>query len=143
MVRDSEALRVVVRGVLVAAGAPPDSGSVAAASVRAWTRVVAQLEPIIGTRGVDSLFRRSFQLVQAEYPWLAVGPEAPDGAFPAESFKDCLAARDPDSAAEASTELLAAFTELLETLVGPGLTRRLLDPVWNVPSPSETKEPAP
>ncbi|WP_306600109.1 hypothetical protein [Geothrix sp. 21YS21S-2] len=127
----------------MAPGAPSDSASVASASVRAWTRVVAQLAPIIGPRGVDSLFRRSIQLAQGEFPWLAAGPEAPDGAFPAEAFADCLAARDPDAAAEASVELLAAFAELLETLVGPGLARRLLDPVWRVPSPPASKESAP
>ena len=143
MVPDSQALRVVVRRIIVAAGEPPDSASVASASIRAWTRVVAQLAPIIGPRGVDSLFRRSVQLTRADYPWLEAGPESPDGAFPAEAFEACLAVRDPEAAAEASIELLAAFTELLETLVGPGLARRLLEPAWIVPSPPETKESTP
>jgi len=143
MVRDPETLRGLVRGVIVAPGAPPDSASVASASVRAWTRVVAQLAPIIGPRGVDSLFRRSIQLAQGEFPWLEAGPDVPDGAFPAEAFAGCLGSRNPDAAAEASIELLAAFAELLEVMVGPGLARRLLDPVWRVPSSRASKEPAP
>lgn len=143
MSRDPKKLRRLVRGIILPSQASPDSSTVAAASVRTWTRVVAQLAPIIGPRGVDSLFRRSVQLTQAEYPWLEAGPESPDGAFPAEAFEGCLAVRDPEAAAEASIELLAAFTELLETLVGPGLARRLLDPAWIVPSPPETKESTP
>lgn len=143
MPRDPQKLRRLVRGIILPSQAAADSATVAAVSVRTWTRVVAQLAPIIGPRGVDSLFRRSVQLTRAEYPWLEAGPETPDGDFPAETFEGCLAVRDSEAAAEASIELLAAFTELLEALVGPGLTQRLLDPVWIVPSPPETKESTP
>lgn len=143
MLEDREALRKVIRRVLVPSADDVDGTSLAETSLRAWERVVGQLAPVIGPRGVDALFRRAIHMTKSRFPWLEVTWETKDGAFPAASFLACLSARDPAVAAEGSLELLIAFTELLGTLIGIALTERLLGPIWAIPASPDEKEHTP
>ncbi|MBI5275085.1 MAG: hypothetical protein HY854_01375 [Burkholderiales bacterium] len=97
----------------------------------------AALAPVIGARGVAALYRRTLFLATAGHPWLAdavaaAGSEAP-GDFSA--LHAALAGRDAPGAAAAQRGLLQALRGLLDRLIGPALTGRLLHTVW-IPPPS-------
>ena len=135
---DNDRLRDAIRRTLAhRAGAAPDAGAIAAATLATWHQTAARLAPVIGTRGVDALFVRALHLTSAAFPWLAMAGEQGNGAARLANFRARLEAREPAIAAEAGYALLATFNELLATLIGASLTERLLKPVWVPPPPSD------
>lgn len=89
------------------------------------------LGPVIGARGVTALLDRSLHRAALEYPWLA---DASDGHAVAPDFErlgSTLAARTGEEIIAAAGELLQAFHDLLTSLLGEALTRRLLSGVWS------------
>lgn len=135
---ERDQLRETIRRTLTYhAGDSPDASAVAAAIVSIWQQVAALLEPVIGDRGVDVLFRRSLHLAHVDFPWLAIaGGESKESAEFLASLKERLAGCETEVAAEASYVLLVTFTELLITLIGESLAARLLGPVWLPPPPA-------
>lgn len=124
MIRAALALRV---------GAAPDASAVAGAAFGVWHDMSVRLVPLIGERGFDVLFKRAVHLTSASFPWLAsIGTIGEDGddATQLTGLRALLETREATVAAEASHALLASFTELLATLIGPALSERLLLPVW-------------
>jgi len=121
------------------AGGAPDAGAVAEATLSVWHQVAGRLAPVIGTGGVDALFRRSLHLTSANFPWLAISDDAGNNAALLASFKARLASRETDTAVEAGHALLVIFTELLASLIGESLTERLLRPVW-APQPTASEQ---
>ena len=95
-------------------------------AVRAWQRLAERLTPIIGERGFRVLYARSLLLTQAAFPFLL--PPSPQSdaqeSFFA-SLKQSLE-RHPALAADADRTLLLTFTGLLNSLIGAGLTARLV-----------------
>lgn len=133
--------REAIQGTLAhRVGGPPDASAVAEAILSIWRKVVAQLEPVIGGRGVDVIFERSLQMASAAFPWLAIAGAHEGSAALLASLKVRLEGREPNDAAEAGYTLLVAFTELLATMIGESLTVRLLEPVWVSTSPASKKE---
>lgn len=137
---DRDLYREAIRTTLAQrAGDLSDAGAIAKATSDTWTQMAAQLEPVIGTNGVEALFKRSLHLTSATFPWLA----SPDGERNA-SLTARVAIRldgcEADTAAQASHSLLVTFTELLGTLIGLSLTQRLLAPVWRPPSPESARQ---
>lgn len=63
-----------------------------------------------------------------------------DNAVLLANLKKNLAAGATNDAMEAGHALLVTFTELLSTLIGDSLTRRLLSPVWAFSSPISEQE---
>lgn len=121
-------------------GDAPDASAVAEATLGTWSQVATRLEPVIGVRGVDVLFRRSLRLTCEAFPWLAtVGAHVESAALLA-SLKARIAGRDPDAAAEASCTLLVTLVELLISLIGESLTDRLLGDVWEQTLPTSKQE---
>lgn len=88
-----------------------------------------ELTPIIGQPGVAALYKRSLHLAKARFAWL---PEPHSSALDALDALDLmplstvLAQRSVAEAAAAGARLLQDFDDLLVTLIGPSLTRRLL-----------------
>ena len=126
--------------------APPggrhaDAKAIAEATAATWDRVTLQLAPVIGARGLDTLFGRALHVTSAAFPWLAVGVHRESGAGPLPRLAACLERQDAATAAEGSYALLVTFTELLATLIGESLTLRLLAPVWAVPSLPSGRNP--
>jgi hypothetical protein len=111
-----------------------DADATAQEAAVMWRLVAAQLTPVIGARGLEVLFGRALHKTNAAFPWLAVSADRGGSGGPLPSVAVCLARQDPATAAEASRKLLLTFTELLTTLIGESLTRRLLAPVWANPS---------
>ena len=122
-----EAIRRTLAHHARGAGNP---GTIAHATLTTWRPVAARLAPIIGTGGVDVLFKRSLHLTSVAYPWFAVAAEGWDDAALLASLEACLVDREDKNAVEAAQALLVTFYELLESMLGESLTRRLLGPVW-------------
>ena len=133
----SEAIR---RVLISRAGTAPDAGMVAEATLNIWRQMAAWLAPIIGIRGVEVLFSRALQLTSRAFPCLVITGDQGDSAALLASLKANLAASATNDAMEAGHALLVTFTELLSTLIGESLTRRLLSPVWAFPSPISEQE---
>jgi hypothetical protein len=132
---NSDLLREAIRTSLEPrAGSVSDANTTSEAAATTWRRVEAQLVPVIGTRGVDVLFRRAVHQTTTAFPWLAVAVDRGGSAGPLPSLMACLAAQHTGTAQEAAFTLLLTFTELLATLIGESLTERLLAPVWARPS---------
>ncbi len=104
------------------------------AVVGTWQTMAAQLEPVIGTRGVSVLLNRALYLTTKSFPWLTP-TNAQEAADPMDNLKLRFADRSALDAAEAGCALLVTFTELLASLIGESLTERLLACVWRAPSP--------
>lgn len=119
----------------------PEGMTVAIATLQTWHQVSIQLAPIIGEQGVNALFSRSLHLTAIVFPWLAVAEGEKDTANGLNIIRACIVNQEPSIAAEASYLLIMIFTELLETLIGKSLTKRLLYPIWTPLPPLSDKEP--
>jgi len=117
-----------------------DAHAVAEATIGTWRQVDSLLAPVIGTQGVDVIFRRALYLTSKGFPWLASGEEYVESAVLLAGLKARLEERCADDVAQAGYSLLVCFTELLTTLIGEALTERLLAPVWDFPSLSSELE---
>lgn len=92
-----------------------------------WRRLASQLGPLIGDSGFCALFGRALRLARPAHDW-------PEPVSPCKSIDiqlawldEVLAAVEPAQAAVANAALLGRFTELLASLIGQALTKRILD----------------
>ncbi|WP_367847127.1 hypothetical protein [Rhodoferax sp. WC2427] len=124
------------------AGGSPDVSAMVEAVSRTWQFMAAQLEPVIGERGVGVLLDRALHLTGKNFPWL-VDPGPPqDHADRLTRLQARFASRDLQESAAAGCALLVTFTELLASLIGDSLTERLLASVWlDAPPPSDQDHP--
>ena len=95
--------------------------------IQSWRRLADQLGPLIGDSGFCALYGRALRLVGPDYTWMA--PSAPCNTRDAQinALDDILASVAPDLANVAHAALLQTFTDLLASLIGHALARRLLD----------------
>ena len=115
------------------AGPYADGRATAFAALAVWRRMAAQLEPVIGARGVDALFGRALHLTGRQHPWLATAGVRGGSAAALDHVQQQLSAQQAAQATEAAQALLTGFTELLATMVGDALVTRLLGPAWDAP----------
>lgn len=110
-----------------------DAVRIAEIAVAIWDDVAEALVPIIGQSGVAALFKRSMYLTRAAHPCLqAIDENAPPfGGLAA--LQKVLVQQDRIEAIAVNAALLQNFHELLVTLIGASLTKRLLRPVWETP----------
>ena len=127
--------RTLVQG----AGDAPDAGAIAEATLSTWHQVAVRLVPVIGARGVDALFNRSLHVTSKTYPWLAIDGHDENVAMLLSGLRARIATRELIDAVEACHALLVNFTELLASLIGDSLTKRLLITVW-VPASAESEQ---
>jgi hypothetical protein len=135
-----EAIR---RSIARRAGPHADARATALATRAIWRRVEAQLEPVIGARGVDALLGRALHLTGKAHPWLAAAGVRGSSDASLDHVQHRLAAQRVELAGAAAQALLTAFADLLTTLVGDSLASRLLDPAWDAPQPDSRQEHAP
>jgi len=111
-----------------------DAARVAQSMVAAWRDIDRLLAPVVGTRGVAALYKRSLHLTAAAHPWLAGAQAGAHEGVPMSMDLDLLgtmlARQNVASAAAGGEALLRTFYDLLATLIGPSLTGRLLHSVW-------------
>ncbi|WP_348008537.1 hypothetical protein [Rhodoferax sp.] len=123
------------------AGGAPDASAVVDAVTRTWQFMAAQLEPVIGERGVGVLLDRALHLVGKKFPWLAQAGPLERGVDSLAHLQARFSSRNAQEAAEAGCALLVTFTELLATLIGEPLTERLLASVWLEAPPTTEQDP--
>ena len=110
-------------------GTSRDPDSVASAAVTVYTQLLSTLSHLLGELGSAALLRRSLRLTETAFPcYTEVRRAGADGLLQAVGV--CLRRQVPDVALEASIALLAAYLELLATLIGERLTRQLLQEAW-------------
>lgn len=86
----------------------------------------ATLSPIIGSRSVGALYQRSLYLTRSEHPWLAVAYGEWIPADPFVVLQQAVSRQTLSNAQAAVHALLRIFRALLDSLIGPSLTARLL-----------------
>ena len=111
-----------------------NAAQIADAMVATWHEIDAALTPIIGSKAVVALYKRSLHLTAKTHPWLAGTHEGVQATLDLAALKATLAQRSSADAALGGNALLQTFHQLLCSLVGPSLTERLLRPVWADPS---------
>jgi hypothetical protein len=94
-----------------------------------WQDIETALTPIIGSKGVAALLKRSLHLASAAHPWLAVPGGSDSTTIDLATLKSVVAQQTGAQAALGSHHLLQTFCQLLGSLIGPSLTQRLLRPV--------------
>jgi hypothetical protein len=111
-----------------------DARAVADAAVAQWRAIHAALSPVIGTRGVAALYKRSLHLALPAHPWLASAYRGPLGTSEFDSLHAALMQQTPAGAAEGSQTVLRTFRELLSSLIGEALVQQLLPFLQSPPS---------
>ena len=88
--------------------------------------IEASLAPIIGSRGVAALCKRSLHLAANVHPWLGSAQQAGQEAIDLAALQSVIAQQSNADAALGSHALLQTLHRLLGSLIGPALTERLL-----------------
>ncbi len=120
-----------------------NAGAVAKVTIQTLSKVDVILTPVIGEVGVNVLFKRSLHLTSRTFPWLTIAENHGDTGDLLASLGARLAGRDTNEAVEASSALLAGFTELLATLIGESLVETLLGSLSASLAPSSKQETTP
>jgi hypothetical protein len=135
----SEVLR---RALAKGVGHGSDASVIADSALGLWSKIASRLEPVVGAGGVDVLFGRAVSLTQAEFPQLAEPGIDGNSASSLASLHEAIAGCEVALATRISQQLLAAFVEILENLIGEPLTASLLGPVW-MPDATPERETEP
>lgn len=96
------------------------------ATIARWREVAAALSPVIGSRGVATMFKRSLHLSRVEYPWLSSALRDGAEADYLSALRGVLLQQTPANAVAGDGALLHTFFKLLGTLIGPALAKRLI-----------------
>ncbi|MDQ6619173.1 MAG: hypothetical protein M3Z31_05660 [Pseudomonadota bacterium] len=115
---------------MVRTGAP--ATQIASAVAETWRQVDHSLTAVIGPQGVLALYKRSLMLTARAHPWLGPQVRAEDTVDVAQ-FTAALAQQESHIAALAGGDFLQIFYGLVNSLLGPSLTRRLLGFMWQSP----------
>lgn len=109
-----------------------DSAQTANLAIATWRRIDDALWPIIGHAGMAALFKRSLYLARADQPALTalMDVEITPGDF-TPLRETLLQQSSADAAAAVQAALLKTFLDLLTSLIGAELTKRLLRSVWD------------
>ena len=107
-----------------------DAAQIAEAIAAVLQEIDAALTPIIGQRGVATVYTRSLHLTVALHPWLPTGQEGVQAAMDPTALKSVLAQQSGAEAAAGGRAVLQTFHDILASLIGPSLTEKLLRSVW-------------
>ena len=116
-----------------------DAAQIAEAIASIWLEIEASLAPVIGHRGIAALYQRCLHLTSTSHPWLPVAHEAPL-TIELPALKSVVAQQASAEALRGGSTLLHTFCELLGSLIGNSLARRLLGPLWE---PATRDAPSP
>lgn len=121
---------------------PSDAQHVANAALSRWQAITAALTPIVGQRGVSALLKRSLHLNQGQHHCLAAVFASNGEAVDLTALHTALLQQAADTAAAAQAALLQTFVDLLNRLIGPALTERLIGSApLSPPTDSATQNP--
>lgn len=112
--------------------------------VGAWVQIDAALKPIVGSRSVAMLFKRSLFLTAATHAWLSEAADGLPEEMNLDGLRRALGERSSADIAVGGGALLKNFEALLASLVGSSLSERLLRSVWtNLLSGAAAKDSPP
>ena len=134
--------QAIQRALTREAGSEPDAKALAAAALRVYGTLAAELAQLIGDGGVRALTARSLHLLQRDFPWLAEAQEPDPSEGPFAQLGLSLERQEPAVAAEAAAGALATLGGLLEALIGETLTMRILRAAWPSAFRDETQQEA-
>jgi hypothetical protein len=100
-------------------------------SIRMWEALAAQLIPVVGADGFQSLYDRCIHLTSKRFAWLAMDLGSWDHSARFSVLRDNLNSRHPAEAATAGLALLTTFIETLVELVGAPLVGNVLRAAWD------------
>lgn len=103
---------------------------IADAVVQLWGQIDAVLVPIVGSRGVAALYKRSLYNAARTHGWLPSSPAELASSADLPALQSAFAGQSSAEAARAGGAVLQNFHALLSDLIGPSLTERLLRSVW-------------
>ena len=112
------------------AGPDADGECIGEAIISTWQDIEASLQPIIGRRGVEALYRRSLYLTVPDHPWLAETYEDSRTLPDVTTLRPFVARQAGADAASAGAAFLQTFYRLLGSFIGVALADTLLHPVW-------------
>jgi hypothetical protein len=115
---------------------PDGAWQLAEATMQTWRVVDATLRPVLGQQGVAALVARAIYLARERHPWLEGLQEGLTSIQRPGVLHALLARQSRAEAAAGCITLYQAFHELLASLIGYSLTRRLLGAVSSAPSPT-------
>lgn len=130
MTTDSEEGLKIAASLAHRIGRSAEGASVVDAIVSILEEISAALVPILGSKGVAALYRRSLYLCATAHPSFADAFEDASARMDLTRLKVLLLEQDRAEVVLFGEHLLKAFYELLATLIGPSLTARLLRTVW-------------
>ena len=109
-----------------AQSADPESRATARLAISRWEEIATTLAPILGQREVTRLFERSILLCSKSYPWLAGSGQGFKGSMNLNALERSIATQPADVAAAGAGLLLKTVHDLLGTLIGPEMAKKLL-----------------
>ncbi|MGL6039804.1 MAG: hypothetical protein ACRC01_01225 [Deefgea sp.] len=121
---------MIRKTLVLRAGEYADATAFANATIDTWNEASARLTPVIGGQGIHALLRRSLHVAGKSYPSLAEPSHEGCSTVLLDNLQLRLASCDTRLAVDASHALLVTFTELMSSLIGESLTKRLLAPIW-------------
>jgi len=104
------------------------NGSTVSSDFQFNERLRPQLATLYGIAGYKSLLSRALVRADSEVPWLRDVHMKADGSL--EGLEVLRGRLDPDQILDGKVELLAQLLGSLVAYIGPGLTLRLLGPIW-------------
>lgn len=107
------------------------AAQIASQAVAVWHEVNATLVPIIGQRGVVSLYNHCLYLARNDFPCLTAAYESALPPVEYSALQSALAQQSCALAAAANEALLQLFHDRLAQLIGESLTEHLLRPIWD------------
>ena len=112
------------------AGSEADATIIASAAQRLCEQLARRVTPLISERGLAAIYARSVRLTQRQFPGLPTVATSGDldGLFA--DWRQSLEHLEPAVAKAVAVAVLATFTEVLASLIGEGLTTRLLREAW-------------
>jgi hypothetical protein len=111
-------------------GGSAGPGGVADAVERAWRKLSAGLEPLVGRGGADALITRAVNLAKREHPFLGVVRPAVDAPIDFVGLRASLESQDEEAAAAAAVAVLTSVLGLLVGLLGEDLGLRPVQAIW-------------
>ena len=107
-----------------------DTSQIADAVVATWREIDAALVPIIGSRGLAALYKRSVHCSAQAHPWIRIKHDAALAVADFTELMPLLRQQDNTTAMAGAAMLFSTFHQLLSSMVGSALTERLMRPVW-------------
>jgi hypothetical protein len=103
-----------------------DSRAAARRAILGWRRIEQRLVPIIGNGGVGALYGHSLALSRGKFPWLPLANESSRGQVEWTPLYLAFAGQPAWTSSSADAALQQTFHDVLASLVGGPLARRLL-----------------